>query len=160
MYIFTPVLIIKSLSNLIQTQLLIPSNNEKIYIIATFSGAFVNVVLNSLLIPKTGALGAAIGTLFAEGVVLFVEAIYIREKYSIVKYFCQNTIYLFAGLVMMAMVRGSSSKIQMPLFGKVLSEIVIGALVYLLIVSVYWLKNDRSIFHGLTTKCISRITRK
>ena len=63
------------MSDFLQTQLLIPTNNEKIYTVATFCGAGINLVLNLVFIPKFGAWGATIGTLGAEIAVLLIEGI-------------------------------------------------------------------------------------
>jgi O-antigen/teichoic acid export membrane protein len=47
-------------------QILIPLGREKIYTQSVFTGMFINLLLNLLLIPYCGAVGAAIGTLITE----------------------------------------------------------------------------------------------
>lgn len=68
----------------IKTQYLIPENKERIFIFSTFYGAIVNVVLNLMLIPQYGAVGAAAGTLGAEIVVWAYQCInvYNCKKYE------------------------------------------------------------------------------
>ncbi len=54
------------LTNLFGCQLLIPLGKEKRYTQSVFVGMWINLALNSLLIPHFGAFGAAIGTFITE----------------------------------------------------------------------------------------------
>lgn len=54
------------ITNLFGNQILIPSGNEKRYSQSVFVGMFINLGLNFVMIPKLGALGAAIATLITE----------------------------------------------------------------------------------------------
>ena len=54
------------LTNLFGNQILIPSGNEKRFSQSVFVGMWINIILNSILIPILGAVGAAIGTLATE----------------------------------------------------------------------------------------------
>ncbi len=55
----------------IYTQGLIASGNEKKYASAMIMGTLANVVLNLIMIPKFGMVGAAVATLFSEVVMVF-----------------------------------------------------------------------------------------
>ena len=59
-----------SFANIIRTQFLIPSEKDKEYLSSVIGGAVVNLIANTLLISKIGAIGATIGTILAE--ILFV----------------------------------------------------------------------------------------
>lgn len=54
------------LTNLFGNQLLIPLGKEKYFSRSVLIGVFINLILNILLIPKYGSLGAAIGTFITE----------------------------------------------------------------------------------------------
>ena len=54
------------LTNVFTTQVLIPIGKEKQVLSANVAGAVIDVLLNLMLIPKYGAVGAAVGTLAAE----------------------------------------------------------------------------------------------
>ena len=54
------------ITNLCGNQILIPSGNEKRYTQSVTVGLVIDIVLNILLIPTNGAVGAALGTLAAE----------------------------------------------------------------------------------------------
>lgn len=66
------VIIIKAISNVLRTQYLIPMEKDKEFNISVIVAAIVNVILNYILIPIYGAMGAVIGTLVAETIVLFL----------------------------------------------------------------------------------------
>lgn len=61
-------------SNIIGMQILIPHGKEKFYLLSQIIGAGTDLIINALLIPQYGSIGAAIGTVFAEAVVLIVSA--------------------------------------------------------------------------------------
>ena len=54
------------LTNLFGNQILIPSGKEKRYSQSVFVGLWINLVLNSIMIPTLGAFGAAFATLVTE----------------------------------------------------------------------------------------------
>ena len=55
------------LTNLFGNQVLIPKGNEKRYTKSVFIGMWINLILNSILIPKYKSEGAAFATLVTEG---------------------------------------------------------------------------------------------
>jgi len=67
------------MSTLIGQQILVPIYKEKTAMYSYWAGAATDVVLNALLIPRMGTVGAAIGTLAAEVAVLVVQVFAARE---------------------------------------------------------------------------------
>lgn len=67
------------MSTLVGQQILVPTGKEKAAMYSYFAGAVTDVVLNALLIPRLGAVGAAVGTLAAEVAVLAVQIFAARE---------------------------------------------------------------------------------
>lgn len=63
--------------------ILIINRLEKRCLISTVTSAFINVLLNLLLIPKIGIIGAAITTVIAEMVNMFIQAYYARKELNI-----------------------------------------------------------------------------
>lgn len=145
--LFAPVLVIKSLSSLIQTQLLIPNNDERIYTISTFTGAFVNLILNFSLIPNYGALGATIGTFGAELVVLLMESMFIIKTFNIFKLLWKFSIYLFAAFIMVIGIKFVSDLFFISNLKKILVEIIFGGFIYLIVLIPYWFFDKDSIFN-------------
>ena len=75
MLVLTPTIFIIGLSNITGLQILVPLGLEKYTVTSTMVGAMTDLVLNALLIPRYGALGAALGTLVTEIVVLGVQVL-------------------------------------------------------------------------------------
>ena len=92
-------------SNTIRSQYLIPKRKDGAFIIAAFSGAVVNLVLNLIFIKPYGALGAVIGTICAELTVAILHTFFARKELNIRKMLLSGTFYLIPGIFMMIVVR-------------------------------------------------------
>lgn len=92
-----------SWANVIRTQYLVPKHYDKVYLISTIAGALVNLIINALLIPQYGANGAAIGTIFAEFSVMFIQMLLVRKQLPVYKYIFTYVPVLIIGLIMMIM---------------------------------------------------------
>ncbi len=66
MRIITPIVILIPFSAMTNQQTLVPLGKERLILISTLTGAFVNIICNALLIPRFAQNGAAIGTIVAE----------------------------------------------------------------------------------------------
>lgn len=64
-------------SNIIGIQLLVPTQNEKKLTYSAIAGSVCNVIVNLLLIPRLGALGASFASVAAEFAVLAVQYCFI-----------------------------------------------------------------------------------
>ena len=67
-------------SSLTGLEILVPFHKEKIVLYSEVFGAAVDFVMNLMLIPKYGSVGAAVGTVIAELSVLSLQVIYILSK--------------------------------------------------------------------------------
>lgn len=99
-WILLPSCLFLAFANVIRTQYLIPHQYDKEYVISAFLGAIVNIVINLILIPQYGAIGAAIGTLFAEGVVCLYQCAQVYKKLPINKYVFCSAPFVIAGTLM------------------------------------------------------------
>lgn len=79
MRLIMPTIIFIGLSNILGMQILVPTDREKKVLEAVIVGSVVDLILNLLLIPHMGAVGATIGTLVAEFSVVLTEVIILRE---------------------------------------------------------------------------------
>ncbi len=84
MKVITPILVMISISGTIGIQLFASIGKERYTLLTAVAGACINFTCNSLLIPKYGALGAAIGTVMAETTVTTLQIVLAR-KYMYVK---------------------------------------------------------------------------
>lgn len=95
MQLISPILIIISFGSLVGVQILPAIGKEKISFYSYIAGAVTNVVLNSILIPRYGSFGAAIGTVSAESIVTFIQVFYVKKylfKNDVVITFFQSVI--------------------------------------------------------------------
>lgn len=118
-----------ALANVIRTQILIPYNKNKEYIISTMIGAIVNVLLNLILIIKFNAIGAAIATLISEILVALYQAYSVREILPLKRITKYLVIFGVSGAIMYSVVRviGNIHGIKIT---TVFFEIFVGCIVY------------------------------
>lgn len=129
--VLSPVIIIKAWANVIRTQYLIPYGKDKVYVFSVSAGALVNIILNLLLIPKYNAMGAVIGTLFAEITVMGYQIFKVRYDLNIKKYFICNYKYVFVGALMLFMIKVSN--VFLSESGLILViDCCVGGLIYIL----------------------------
>lgn len=137
------VIIFAGWANVIRTQYLIPNKKDKIYIVSTALGAFVNLIVNLLLIRRLGAIGAAIGTIMAEAIVSIYQTIKIRENLDVLKYIRKSIFYIIPGSIMCLVIRKIGDALETSIYVGVI-QIVIGGVLYLIISLLYLIsiKND------------------
>lgn len=95
---------IKAYAQVLRTQYLIPNKMDKAYTISVCLGAVVNIIINALLIGRLGALGAVVGTVFAELTVCIVQAVYCAKHLPVFSYLKHNAFFLVLGALMSAVV--------------------------------------------------------
>lgn len=98
--VLSPIVIFIGISNITGTQYLLPIKRQKEYTISVICGAIVNIVMNSLLISKYGALGASIGTIFAEFIVMLIQMIFVRKDFNIKEIIKLSKNYIISSIVM------------------------------------------------------------
>ena len=118
-----------SWANVIRTQYLIPNERDNIYIQSVCLGALVNVIINSLLIPRYGAVGAAIGTIFAEFSVMFYQTFFVRKELQIKEHLLCFIKFFIKGIIMYVIVKLLEFVIY-DKFALLVVQVLTGALVY------------------------------
>lgn len=95
---------VMAVGNLFGTQILIVVNQEKKLLISVAVGAIVNVILNSILIPRYYQDGAAFSSVIAETTVMILQVVFASRYVDInfgIKYFVKviaGGISIFSGL--------------------------------------------------------------
>lgn len=82
MKIIMPTLLLIGVTNILGIQMLVPMGKEKVVLYSEIAGAIIDVIINTILIPKFASTGAAIGTLIAEIVVFIVQFYALRNEVS------------------------------------------------------------------------------
>lgn len=144
--VFTPILLVKGLSVIIRTQYLIPMEMEKEFTKSVVGGAIVNLIMNFVLIPSYGAMGAAIATVIAEFVSCVLQFISIRGRGIGIKSMLVKTcLYLVIGLLMFGIVR-VVALINIITLIKIIFEVLAGAAFFGCVCIVYWKKTKNQFF--------------
>lgn len=74
-----PTLVFIGVTNVLGIQMMVPMGKERIVLNSVLIGALIDLLINLLMIPKYGALGAATGTLVAEFVVLLYQLLLVSK---------------------------------------------------------------------------------
>ncbi len=98
--VISPIVIFIGLSNVIGVQYLLPTKRQKMYTISVIVGACVNLVINFLLIPNFKAIGASIGTVIAELMVLVVQIYLTRKEIKFTEILKRTKNYIIAVIIM------------------------------------------------------------
>lgn len=111
MQLIMPTLLFIGLTNILGLQMLVPLGKEKVVLYSEFAGAFVDLMVNWLLIPKMASSGAAIGTVAAELMVLIVQFGALRKE--VAPLFKQIQYYK----IVIALALGSAASLWVPRLG-------------------------------------------
>ena len=115
--------------NVIRTQFIIPKGFDEIYVKSAFIGAGINILINIILIPKFAAIGAAIGTLFAEIGVCVYQVGRVRKYLPIKKYIILGIPFLTSGIFMFLIIY-FLELIVLSREVLILIKILVGAIIY------------------------------
>lgn len=104
--IFSFLVIFVSASYVTGLSYLIPTEQQNIYTIAVTLTAFINFIMNIILIQKYGAFGAAISSVFAEGLGCVIQIAYccIKRQLEMSLIFKSFWNYFVCGLIMLGFI--------------------------------------------------------
>lgn len=134
-----------SWGNVIRTQYLIPKEMDKTYIISAFLGAIVNFILNCIFIPLYQSIGACIGTIAAEWIVMFYQSIAVRKELPIKRYILNALPFFIKSLMMFVLVYIVSKNININGIYKILAQVLMAGSIYLLL-NIEYIYKDLQIF--------------
>lgn len=139
-----PITIFTSWANVIRTQYLIPNNKDKEYIYSVILGACVNLSINLMLIKHLGALGASIGTVFAEFAVMLSQSVFARRELDIKQYVKDTVIFWISGISMFIIVHVVGRYTGESIIG-IVFQIIIGIVIYgcISLGLLYFLQKER-----------------
>ena len=152
LYLLAPIMIFICWGDVIRTQYLIPNMKDVSYLVSVAVASLCNLLINYLLIPSMGAVGAAIGTVCAEFLVCFLQTLIVDKSLPILNYIKDCIWFVLFGIIMYFVIN------QIYVYSNLLTifiRICIGAIIYILLSYIYLLKfhNDilinifLSIFH-------------
>ena len=143
-----PLVLLSGYSDLIRNAFLLPRYRDREYITALTAGAAVNFTINYMLIPQMKSMGAVIGTLAAEALVLGIQLWYVRSEIDmrylfrrVCAYCVPGAVIFFSSRVVSALVTGSTAQI--------VADVAVGGLLYTGFSVMYLKLFEKEIFEML-----------
>lgn len=144
-----------ALSNMTGIQYLIPTNQQNILTISVVFGAVINLMINFVLIPLYGALGAGIASLIAEFSVMAVQFWFVRNQIFISEVLKNSYKCLIAGIIMLLLVYVESRFLK-PDTISVAIMIMTGVVIYTFILVILRESFVLSIYDMIKNKMLLR----
>ena len=123
------------LSNITGLQYLIPTKQQNILTKSVCVGAIINVILNSMLIPKWYSIGASIASVIAEFSVAVVQFIYVRNQLDLNNFVKLIPKYFVASILMLFLLKAEDIVFQSSIINTILM-IFSGGLIYFVILII------------------------
>ena len=152
MKIMSFIILFIGLSNIIGSQYLLSTKNQKQYTTSVVCGAIVNVIFNFILIRFYKSIGAVIATVIAECVVTSVQFFFIRKEFNILKIIKLSKNYSISALIMFVVTIIIDIIVKSNMLGIIL-QVVFGGIIYFVILLI---EKDNLILE-LKTKFLSKI---
>lgn len=136
--VMAPIILFKALGVVLGSWYLVPMGLNKQYTIPIVAGAVLNVMLNFMLIPYYGALGAAISTVSTEGLIVIVQLWLLRKVFDVkVSVFKNFLKYSTFALIMYGAVFYFISVIgELPDLITILLKITAGIMIYIVLLFI------------------------
>lgn len=119
-------------ANVVRTQWLIPTEKDNIYIGTTIFGAIVNFIINIFLIPKYGGIGASVGTICSEFLIMFLQSYFSRREISFYKIFIPVCRFFLTSILMFIEIIFLGTYIDIPVF-RIIVQVFVGICTYSLL---------------------------
>ena len=156
--LMAPVIFLNGLSSVLRYQYIIPHELDKANLVSMFSGAGADILFNLLLIPRYGAVGAAVATVLGYLVILMVQLFYIRKDLNISDMMRSFLPCIVFGILMSMSVL-LVGKLHLPILLLILLEIAVGATVFLACTFIWLEKSGDHVFHNIWSSLKARIRR-
>lgn len=143
-------------ANIIRTQYLIPNLKDKEYLSSVIVGAVVNIVINALLISPLGALGAVIGTIFAEIAVCVVQSLVSRKEINFYPYIKQIVPFGIIGAIMFLCVFYIGKILPVNTIFTLIIQVIVGGVIYVSATGTYLYQIRDELFCSVVKKIIRR----
>lgn len=136
-------------ANVIRTQWVLPQGMDKVFILSVCAGAVINLIFNTLLIPRMGAMGAVVGTLLAEFSVPVTQWLFVRRELDYRPYLRSLLAYALIGTAMLLCVRLVASHLPLQGWFALAAQVFTGALVYGALCLAYWKVSKKPVLSRL-----------
>lgn len=135
--IISPIICILTISDQIGMQLFVPYRKDFYILISVVFGAFINVILNAILIPHYHAIGAALGSICAETIVMILKLCLSRKFITLKTFFAPLLQSLLGAIIMFLCLKILVNIIHFHLLINIFVFIVLGAMIYVFILLLF-----------------------
>ncbi len=149
MKILSATVLFMAWSGVVRQEYLIPKQKDKIYLLSVCVGACLNVILNALLIPQYGSVGASIGTVISYFGIFLVQNISAKKDIDFKSATIQSVPYIITAFLMLIVVTLYSNAFKCTVLNLII-EIVIGVFVFLSCSFIYaFIAKDRFVLDSI-----------
>ena len=143
--VISPIILAIGLSNVIGTQYLLPTRQQRKYTISVVVGAIVNFVLNMIFIHLWQSIGASIATVIAEFTVTGIQFYLVRKELKLMNILKMAKKYCIASIIMFIISTMLGILIKNNLLS-IIIQIGVSGFVYL---GLLVLMKDELVFEGI-----------
>lgn len=128
--VLAPILVFIAWTNVIGLQFMMATNQGREYTISVSIGAVFNILLNFVLIPLAGVIGAAVATVLSEFIVLAAQIWLVKNKLTVTDLFSGQIAYLISAMVMFVVLKLLAVFITTNTFVGTTVFVVVGGIIY------------------------------
>lgn len=143
--VISPIILAIGLSNVIGTQYLLPTKQQRKYTISVVVGSIVNFIFNMIFINLWKAVGASIATVIAEFTVTGIQLYLTRKEIKVKEIIKIAKKYFIAGIIMFIVSIIISMLIKDNLLS-IVAQVMISAIVY---IGILFFTKDELILEGI-----------
>ena len=152
----SPIIISIGLNGITGIQYLVHTNKQNIFTKTVIYGSLINIVINFLLIPYFGGVGAAISSVIAETGILFFQLKYFKKMFSFEKILKFGLNNLISGVAMLVVLVIISNLIKITVINTVIVGLI-GIIVYIFLLFVLKDKFFKDIFKLFKTSVTKKM---
>lgn len=153
-----PIVLFISLSGVTGSQYLTATNNTKALTISYVVAAILNIIVNYFCIIRFGFVGAAFGTIVAEGLVFFIQLYFMKDIITIIGLIKKSYKYWIAGIIMFTTCMIIGNELS-PTIITTMLQIIVGMIFYFGI--LFLLRDDFLLrnFNAAKARILTRLKR-
>lgn len=133
--LLSPILIISPFGYLLGSRVLLIANKERQMLLCVFLGAIVNIIGNSILIPKYSYMGAAMASVISE-ITVFAVYLNLSRRYYKISDTALDLVKICVGTIIMSVSILVINKIDAAAALKLMIEVTVGSFVYFFVESI------------------------
>ncbi|MCD8369056.1 MAG: flippase [Clostridiales bacterium] len=146
-------------NGVVRQEYLIPHQKDNVYLAAVCTGAVLNVIFNSILIPFYGAAGASVGTVVSYSGIFIVQNLATKGKLGFRKVIGESVPYvIFAGLMMVGV--RMYSRLHSSNVLNLTVEILMGVAIYGICSFVYVVVSKDAFMKDSVNMVLTKVNKK